>query len=266
MNATFSWIRHHPMIPFALLAYLLSWWTAPLIGGSILSWGPALSAWIVLAIAEGRPGIRDWSRRITHWRVSSGWYLVGPGIIAFYQSSAFALNLLLGATATQFPHLPGLSTLLTLFVVGGQWEEIGWSGFALLTLQKRLANRPHGVLLAALCLGVIRAAWHLPLVLTGKIAWFDMVFLSIAFQLIIAWLFNKTGSIPVVMVFHFTSNLFGSAFSGLFGGRQWTDFYGMFVALALIIAILILWRSGFKLGLKNGQGKSAIVDLIKVQL
>lgn len=266
MNALFSLIRRQPLVSFAILAYLLSWWTAPLIGGSILPWGPALSAWIVLSITEGRSGISNWRRRITNWRVAGYWYLIGPSIIAFYQSSAFALNILLGATVTQFPHFPDLKTFLTILLVGGQWEEIGWSGFALPTLQKRFGNRPYGALLAALTLSVIRATWHLPLVLSGHIPWFDMIFLSVAFQVIVAWLFNQTGSVPVVMVFHFISNLFGSAFSGLFTSGQWTDFYVLFVTLALIMALLILWRSGFKLGHHTGQDKSTIVDHKTVQL
>ena len=266
MNTLFSYIRRHPMVIFAFLAYLLSWWTAPLIGGSILSWGPALSAWIVIAFTEGQSGISDWRRRITNWRVAGYWYLVGPGIIAFYQSSAFALNILLGATVSQFPHLPDLKTFLILTLVGGQWEEVGWTAYALPALQKLYVNRSNGALLAALTVGLIRTVWHLPLVLSGKIAWFDMVFLSIAFQLIVAWLFTQTSSVLVVMVFHFTSNLFGSAFSGLFAGGQWTDFYVMFVALALIIAIMILWRSGFKLGHNTRQDKSTIVDDKTVQL
>jgi uncharacterized protein len=266
MNPLFSWIRRHQMVTFTFLTYLLSWWTAPFIGGSILPWGLALSAWIVLAITEGRPGIRNWKQRISNWRVPGYWYLVGPSIIAFYQSSAFALNILLGATLTQYPHFPDLKTFLTLLLVGGQWEEIGWSGFALPTLQKRFANRPHGALLAALSVGGIRAIWHLPLVLSGHIPWFDMVFLSLAFQLIIAWLFNLTGSVPVVMVFHFISNQFGSSFSRLFTGEQWTNFYVLFVMLALLIAVLILWRSGFKLGHNAGQDKPGIVDRKTVQL
>jgi uncharacterized protein len=259
MKTILSFVRRNAILPFALLTYLFSWWTAPFKDGHILTWGVILSAVIVLAVTEGRAGISNWKRRITHWRVEWCWYLFGPGIIVFYLSTAFILNILLGATVTHLPQLPDGRTILTLLLIGGQWEELGWSGYALPTLQRRFANQPNGAFLAALSVALIRAIWHLPLVLSGNIAWFDLVFLSLAFQLIIAWLFNRTGgSVPVVMVFHFTSNLFGSADTSVFAGQQWTDFYALFVALALLIALGILWKSGLKLGQENMQDRSAV--------
>ena len=249
MKTTLTFIRRNPILTFALQAYLFSWWPAPFIGGSILSWGLIFSAWIVLTITEGKPGISRWKERITHWRVAWYWYLVGPGIIVFYTASAFAINLLLGAAVIHFPQFPDWRTCLTLLLVGGQWEELGWTGYALPTLQKRFASRPHGALMAALGVGSIRMIWHLPLVLSGHIAWFDMVFLSFAAQLIFAWLFNRSGgSVPVVMLAHYVSNLAGSAYAGVFVGQERMNYYGMFIALALLIAIGIVWKSGLKLG------------------
>jgi uncharacterized protein len=258
MNTILAFVRRNPILTFACLAYLFSWWVAPFMGGSILSWGLILSAGIVVTITEGRPGLTNWAKGMTHWQVAGYWYVIGPAIIAFYTTSAWALSLRLGATPIHLPQFPDLGTVLTLFLFGGQWEELGWTAYALPALQKRFADRSHGALLAALTVALIRAIWHLPLVLSGHVAWFDMVFLSIAFQLIIAWLFNRTGgSVLVVMVMHFTSNLFGSAGSASFAGQEYMGYYALFVAIALLIALGILWGSGLKLGLGETSGKRA---------
>ena len=262
MNTILSFVKRHSMVTFVAITYLLSWWSAPFTDGRIIPYGPALAALIVLAITAGRRGLGDLWRRMTHWRVAWYWYVIGPGIIAGYLSGAFALNTLLGATVTNVPQPPAMGTLITLLLLGGLWEEPGWSGYALPKLQERFANRSNGALLAALIVGVIRAIWHLPLFIYGHIPWFDVAVFSIAFQLIIAWLFNRSGgSVLIVMWFHLASNIFGSVIgSPIFAGTEWTNYYALFVTLASLIALGILWRSGLKLGQYGTQEKFAIVD------
>ena len=47
-------------------------------------------------------------------------------------------------------------------------QPAGWTGYALPTLQERLASRP---LAASLILGALRSVWHLPLVISGAVPW-----------------------------------------------------------------------------------------------
>jgi len=238
---------------FFFLAYALSWWSFPLLGGAIMPHGPAFAALIVLALTAGKKGLADWWRRLSRWRVAWHWYLIGPGIIAGYQTAAFALNLLLGASIAAFPSIPAAGTFLQLLLVGGQWEEPGWTGYALPKLQERFANRPNSSLVAALVLGVFRAIWHLPLFLNGKVAWFDIFIFSFAIQIIITWLYNRTGSVPVVMVFHFVSNIFGAIQSPVFTGIDATNYYALFVALGCVVALVIVWRTKLTLGKTDAQ-------------
>jgi hypothetical protein len=258
MNAILAFIKRHSFATFVVLAYVLSWWSAPLKNGQIIPYGPALAAIIVLAITSGKPGLRIWWRRVTNWRVAWYWYLIGPGMVAGYIASAYVLNLLLGASVTNPPHLPSMATFIELLLLGGMLEEPGWSGYALPTLQERFAGRPNGALMATLGTGVVRAIWHLPLVIYGHIPWYDMLFLSFAFQIIISWLFNRSGgSVLIVMVFHFASNISGAIMSSVFTGAAQTSYYVLFVALAWVIALLILWKSNLKLGLADTQKKQA---------
>jgi uncharacterized protein len=258
MNAILTFIKRHSFASFVVLAYILSWWSAPLQNGQIIPYGPALAAIIVLAITSGKPGLRIWWRRVTNWHVAWYWYLIGPGMVAGYIASAYVLNLLLGASVTNPPHLPSMATFIELLLLGGMLEEPGWSGYALPTLQERFAGHPNGALMATLGTGVVRAIWHLPLVIYSHIPWYDMLFLSFAFQIIISWLFNRSGgSVLVVMVFHFASNISGAIMSPVFTGAAATSYYVLFVALACVLALAILWKSKLKLGFADTQKKQA---------
>ena len=157
-------ILRFPLTIFFLLTYLFSWWSIPF-GGQIPH-GPALAALLVLAMSEGRFGLATLWRQFTHWRVGWYWYLAAPGIIVLYHLLALTLNLLQGATALNPLAAQGWQPqvmLLTLLLLGGEWEELGWSGYALPHLQERFAHLAYGPLLAGLIVGGFRAVWHLPL-------------------------------------------------------------------------------------------------------
>jgi hypothetical protein len=56
MNTILSFIKRHSFATFVVLAYLLSWWSAPFTNGQIIPYGPAVAAVIVLVITSGRSG------------------------------------------------------------------------------------------------------------------------------------------------------------------------------------------------------------------
>lgn len=234
---------------FFLLAYLLSWWSIPFAEGGILPHGPALAALILIALIGGKEGLRAFWGRLSHWR-AGWWYLIGPAIIAAYLLSAYAISMLFGAQPDSPPALPSPGLLLVLLLLGGQWEEPGWSGYALPALQKRFGDRRYGLLAASLILGLGRATWHLPLFLSGAIAWYDIIIFSFAFQVIISWLYNRTqGSVPVIILFHYTSNvLAGGIMLAAYSGAAHDTFYALFTGIATLIAVIITFLTRFRLG------------------
>jgi len=68
MNTIFSTIKRHPIFAFAIMTYLLSWWSVPFADGRIIPYGPALSAVIVLVITTGRQGLGSLWRRSKHFK------------------------------------------------------------------------------------------------------------------------------------------------------------------------------------------------------
>ena len=233
---------------FFLLSYLLSWWLLPVSREGMLPHGPAIAAVIVIALTAGRPGLREFWGRLTNFR-GGWWYLAGPAILAGGLAVAFVVNVLLGASVSgrlQFP----IEAVVFLLILGGEWEEPGWSGYALPALQQRYANVANGALRATLILGIFRAIWHLPLVLVGAIPWYEAILVNVlVFQPIISWLYNKSrGSVPVVMVFHFMSNLLMVVVSPVFAGAENVQYKILFYAFGFLASLVIAWRTGFTFG------------------
>ncbi len=246
---------------FFALAYLLSWWSAPFAGGSIIPHGPALAAVVAVLIFQGRQGLRQFWSNLWNWR-AGWWYLLGPAIILGYQSVAYWVNLLAGGELASAPQLPAASVWLELLLLGGLWEEIGWSGYALPKIYAVYQRRRGGLLIAALILGVFRALWHLPLFLSGNIYWFDLLIFAFGFQLLIAWIYYRSGrSLPAVMVFHFASNLLGSVFSPAFSGGERILYYAIFMGLATVLGFAVMIFSPPKQALEE---KSAVTHQMPV--
>lgn len=264
MGQARSFFIKYQLVIFFLLAYALSWWTFPILGGAIFPQGPALAAIIVLAAVAGRKGLADLWRQVSKWRVSWTWYLVAPGIIVAVHLGALLLNLLLGAQVTSTAHLQPWTLILPvigqLLLFGGQWEEPGWSGYALPYLQQRFTGRAaSGVLLASLVLAFFRALWHLPLVLAGSIPWYDFIFYSLALQIFITWTYNRTrGSVLIVMLLHLFSNVMPRIMLPLFGGSDQERYFQLFVLLAFLAAIGFVLVTKQRLGLQPGPAEQPV--------
>jgi len=243
-----QFLNRYEMVFFFLLTYLLSWWSVPLMNGALIPQGPAFAAIILVALTMGRMGLREYWKQLTQWR-AGWWYLIATLIIIGYTGIAFVMNLSSGATLTETPHLLSMGVFMQLLFFGGQWEEPGWTGYALPKFQERFANHPNGALIAALVLGVFRALWHLPLFLYGTLYWFDIFMFTFAFQIIIAWLYHRSGkSVLVVMLFHFVSNVLGAILSPVFIGAERLTFYALFISLAALFALMLVWFSQIKFG------------------
>ena len=238
-----QFFKRHELVFFFLFTYILSWFAVPLMDGALIPQGPMFAAVLILALTQGRQGLRDYWKRLTRWR-GGRWYLVGAALIVGYQGIALAVNVGLGATLVEPVRWLSLGVFVQLLLFGGQWEEPGWTGYALPKLQERFTNRPNSLWSAALVLGIFRALWHIPLLLYGKIFWFDVLMFSVAFQVLIAWLYQQSGrSVPVVMWFHFMSNFVGATLFPVFSGADRLTYYALFMSLAALLALALVWSS-----------------------
>ncbi|MGC9671161.1 CPBP family intramembrane glutamic endopeptidase [Planosporangium sp. 12N6] len=227
-------VHHFPLVAFFSLAFGLTWaaWTPYVLSTSGLGWiplrippvsgntqiigmlpgvclGPVTAALLVTAAAEGRPGLRRWSRRLVRWRVGWRWYLVVlAGVPATILLATFALPAswgharMVGVLALA-AYLP---VLVVQIVTTALLEEPGWRDFALPRLQRRFGAVP-----GTAVLGTLWGCWHLPLFLTEwggwpHVSWVqpaEFVAGCVSLSLVMTWVFNRTGeSLPIIMVLH----------------------------------------------------------------
>jgi uncharacterized protein len=132
-----------------------------------------------------------------------------------------------------------VGTIVALFVaffIGALGEELGWSGYAIDPLQERF-----GALGGALLLGGVWAIWHyVPLLQVHRspefIAWWSLD--SVAYRVIIVWLYNNTGrSVFVAALFHTMIDLTWQVFpiNGSYYDPQVTGLIAAIVAGVVVI-------------------------------
>jgi membrane protease YdiL (CAAX protease family) len=236
----------HPLVAFFALAFAFSWWAVPM--GEFLPFGPLFAALTVLAVVQGRPGLADLGRRMLRWRVGVRWYVLAIALPLGATLAAIGLNLALGAPVSALDDLDPWYLLIGLFFLrlinpldGPMGEEPGWRGFALPRLQ---ANRsPLG---ATLILGLIVAAWHLPLVFLPAEDLAPIFLLAtVAITFMYTWIYNHTGgSVLMTIIAHSAQGVI--AFSALgFVGSDDSRMVVLLTASLCVVAIGLLvfdWR------------------------
>jgi membrane protease YdiL (CAAX protease family) len=259
-------IARHPLVFFFLLSFVFTFGYLWLIVvplnlpdplKALATAGPPISAFLILAITSGKPGVLRLLRSYVHWRVGVRWYLVS---LIGVQALMFLAYLVVPGALADFV-APDWSFVpfylseagFTLFLAGGPLlEEGGWRGFALPRLQ-----RLHGPLVGTIILGTLWSLWHGwifvgPLAVTGPDATFVSV--SIAFVLftigliglsiIMTWVLNNCGgSVLMAILLHWAFDM-GAAFVVFFPST--TPYYvpvsyqGMGIAIVFGIAALVV--------------------------
>jgi membrane protease YdiL (CAAX protease family) len=235
MKTIQAFIERHPVLSFYALAFAITWGGLIMVVGGpgeilgtpeifetrfalvMLAWlaGPSVASILMTGLVHGRAGFRDLLTRMTRWRVGARWYavalLTAPLLVT---ATLFALSL------TSPEYLPTILTttdkvaLLLMgivgTIVGGIFEELGWTGFATSTLLGRMR---YGVLGTGLIVGVLWGVVHFPLYYWGSgnlsgapspallvpaqvLAWFP------AFRVLMVWVYDRTDSLLLAMLMH----------------------------------------------------------------
>jgi membrane protease YdiL (CAAX protease family) len=161
-----------------------------------ISYIPAVLAVLMLRVGGDAGERRAFRRQLTAWRIGLGWYIVGGVMVPFAHLAGVAFATFWDGT---LPFHPERLLLLPLLLVANLGEEIGWRGYALPQLQRRINS-----LAASLILGVGWAAFHW--VALGRNPSQPWAYLAIgsvsliAMSVVMTWLFNRTGGSVVLMV------------------------------------------------------------------
>jgi len=214
--------------------------------------GPAMAEIILIFGLGSRHQRRDyWHRVFDVRRISLGWCAV---IFLMFPVLNAIATLLSGLTGGPWPAFETATRLLTnplsivpyvifMFLFGPLPEELGWSGYALDSLQSRWS-----ALTSSLIVGVAWAVWHLPLffmegtfqseqigLATPSFWWYILPTLPIS--VLDTWIYNNANrSTLSAALLHFMVNLSGE----LFGLTQHARLYQaglIFIVTAVITAI-----------------------------
>ena len=247
-----SLVKRHPIITFFVLAYALSWWIWILYAfnvtflGPIFALGPFLAAIIVTALTKGTAGLKALLSRMVRWRVGLGWYAAALLLPVAVYVVAVSLSILLGARASTAEQFGSWYLIFPLFAYsllfplsGAFGEELGWRGYALPRVQARL-----WALSAALVIGVIQTAWHLPLFMIDRST--SPVPLIVGYMglgILATWVFNNTrGSVLLTMLLHASFNTNAGFFGEMFAGADlvrmgWLLAAGWCVAALVVVVV-----------------------------
>jgi hypothetical protein len=227
--------RRWPVTTFYLLTLAISW---PM---GLLPPGVSIAAIAAAALIDGRSGVGALLRRVTVWRVGVRWYLIALlGPVALLAVAA-SVNVLAGAqVATEGPlvdwlELGQLIGFQVVGVIAGAWEELGWRGFALPRLLKRLSP-----LVASLAVGVLWAVWHLPLFMSGDLPWADAAALVVLSVLFTAVFVRTKQSVLIAFLMHAALNAAGGIAVLLFEGSDRVQMYWSMTAVTAVVALAVI--------------------------
>lgn len=249
MSKLIGTVRDWPVVSFVVLAFAITWIAfIPFYraGGEDIAWftfGPFVSAVVISAIQGGWTKVRALLASIVKWRVPPVWYLVAIGMPVAVQVLAIWLNPLFGSAAPNWANVPAITAIavmvaLLLVFSGPLGEEPGWRGFALPAFL-----RERGALSASLVLGVIWAAWHLPLVLLNDYSISSAINVMAA-AVVFTWLYqNSAGSVLPAIFMHASHpnsvRFLGRVFEG--GDAIQHQWIGLVLWLEIAVAIVAIY-------------------------
>ena len=171
---------------------------------------PAIAALVVAKLEFGKRGAEYLFSQFGRKSFSKLWFLAA--VLIPLALAAFAILLWSTAGGMYVLDLMKLAEFPLLLIVSflmNMWEEIGWRGYALPTLQKK-----HNALVSSLIVGIFWALWHWPHFAVKDSAmavnyhnylWF--VVFTLLYSISYTWLYNYTNrSLFTVSLYHASTN------------------------------------------------------------
>lgn len=175
---------------------------------------------------------------IIKFRVSIFYYLIGIFLIFGIAYLGIWINTLIKGSiwSGSSPDFISLLRLTLMMIVFGGLEEFGWRGLLLPALSKIFKYQ-----IAALVVGLIWAIWHLPLFFMHGAAQYQSDYSVFAIQVIglgfvLAWLYGRTKSVFICVLFHAFSNAVSSSGLSISDGNGYViALIWLFFGLGLVI-------------------------------
>lgn len=210
--------------------------------------GPLLAALLVIALTDGRNGLRKWWAVWKNFRAPVWLYmvaLIGPPSIHLVSLGLASLS---GIPLGPLPEREWTDFLVLIpivLVAGPLLEETAFLGYAQLQLEKDLTT-----LTSALLIGLGILVWHLPMFLAwSPIGQISGLFFIFAVTIVYVWMLKTGGSIWPPLLAHASLNYFGERYLGgmLLESADLFFYYSYITTIVLFIASVLVWIHGWRL-------------------
>jgi membrane protease YdiL (CAAX protease family) len=280
LKAIKSVIKQKPVLAYYLLTFAISWGavcTNLFINGipvtreqfdfelpvAIMAMllGPSIASIVLTATVDGRAGFRELRARLFKKQIAARWFvgvlLAGPLLLLITQvvfslvSPGFPPSLLVTNNRVSL-----LLMGITSGLVTGFFEELGWTGFVMPRLRRRF-----NILTTGILMGILWGAWHVisndvmasglysaPLSPTFYIITRGLALTFgglVAFRVLMVWVYDRTGSLFVVMLMHFSYTAFTLILEP-------SKISGMPLLTLDIISTVVMWTAVGVVALFNG--------------
>lgn len=244
----FSWLFWIPAT-FVNKNILESPWVILLYVGGV---GPAVAGILLTYLNKDEQTRREyWQRVIDVKRMGRVWYLLvlfAYPLLTVIITMVTSGQVLLTETGQELLAQPlhFIPAAVFIFLFGPFPEELGWRGYALDGLQKRM-----NAVWASLLLGAIWAIWHVPLFLMngtyqnelgfGSAAFWRFMSFATVISVFFTWIYNNNRrSILSAALFHFSVNFTGNVLD--ISGRA--EFYRIVVLGAMAVIVVAIYGAG----------------------
>jgi len=219
-----------------------------------------LAAIITGYLEGGRGRVRDLFARISRWRVPPRWYLLALGIPLAGTLAIVAAGVITGQATLQdvVGGVSATAVIVPLVVfLPAIFEEFAWRGFGV----QVMLERGHSFLVAALGIGVVFTAIHLPLYLPGHLydslpIW-PSVLTLLGYAVLLSWIYVGSGGSSLLSgICHAALNGLVPFTAGLDEVWVWEARGIVFACVGLAIVALVL---GGKLQVPGGDRPGRLV-------
>jgi CAAX protease family protein len=217
-------VQRHPVLVYFVFTYALSWLGALLIAMPalvrrdalsktsglvifpVMLLGPSIAGFVLTRMVDGKSGTHDLLLRMRLLRLPVRWYatlFIPPCLILIV---LYCMRVFVSPIFSPGRFLVGAG----FGIPAGFLEEIGWTGYALPKMCRRLSPLTTGVLL-----GLLWGFWHLPVIdflgtatPHGKyLVSYFLAFIAAmsAMRVLIGWVYVNTRSVTITQLMHASS-------------------------------------------------------------
>jgi len=218
-------------------------------------YGPLIAGLVATWLDGGKPGLVELWGRVRKWQVGARWYVIIVLIALLIPAIPTGIAALTGMTGFRTAGAIGLPYLILLLFAqiftSGAGEEPGWRGFLLPRLKARFEGEKYIWLL-----GLVWAIWHYPyttyltltvmqdvtpaqMVVTILVTLAGQTMGLIGMTFLYAWVYNKTQSVFVAILFHATSNVLPLLVSSFLADPQVVTMFVGFMPWVLVVVLQV---------------------------